>query len=49
MARAESERSVRRFVVRIQETSDGGLAKCTTEETVSRIVSRAYGNHRQIG
>ena len=44
MVRAEAERSVRRFVTRIQERGDGGVAKCTAEEMLRRVVSRADGN-----
>lgn len=41
--RAEAEMPVRRFVARIQERSDGSLAKCTAE-MLRRVVSgRACG------
>lgn len=34
---------VRRFVARIQERSDGGLAKCSAEEMLRRVVTGAFG------
>ena len=34
---------VRRFVARIQEGSDGGLAKCSAEEMLRRVVTGAFG------
>ena len=40
--RAEAEMPVRRFVARIQERSDGSLAKCTAK-MLRRVVRRACG------
>jgi len=41
--REEAEMPIRRFVARIQERRDDSLAKCTAEEMLRRVVSRACG------